>query len=87
MAMVLDEARLPARWDVKIFGGGRVIAGKTDVGRINVVAVRDYFASRGLAIAIAEVGGGVARRLRYEPRTGRVAIQRTVMRETKPGLS
>lgn len=39
--------------------------------------MRDYFATRGLVIAIAAVG--VARRLRCEPRTRRVLIQRTVI--------
>jgi len=68
--------------EVKIFGGGRVIAGSSDVGQLNITAVSEYFAERGIAIASADIGGGLARRLRFEPRTGRVRIQRTVMRQT-----
>jgi chemotaxis protein CheD len=68
--------------EIKVFGGGRVISGASDIGKLNIAAVRTHFASRGLAIAIEDVGGGVARRLRYQPRTGRVLLQRLVMRDT-----
>lgn len=68
--------------EVKVFGGGRVIAAGSDVGAQNIAAVRAYFAERGLRVAIADIGGGVARRLRFEPRTGRVLIRRMVMRDT-----
>ncbi|HEX3766550.1 MAG TPA: hypothetical protein VHW23_47980 [Kofleriaceae bacterium] len=68
--------------EIKVFGGGRVIGGHTDIGRTNVAAVHDYLASRGLAIAGSDVGGGVARRLRYEPHTGRAVIRRIVLQGT-----
>ena len=79
---VLSYGGRPQELEIKMFGGGRVISAASKIGQLNVAAVRAYFASRGLAIAIADVGGGVARRLRYAPRTGDVQIQRTVMRET-----
>jgi chemotaxis protein CheD len=87
VAGVLGYGGRAGELEVKIFGGGRVIAAGSDIGRSNVAAVRAYFAARGLAIAIADVGGGVARRLRYEPRTGRVLIRRMVMRDSgAPGV-
>ena len=67
--------------EIKVFGGGCVISAASDIGQLNVAAVRAYFESRGLAIAIADVGGDVARRLRFSPRTGRVLIQRMAMRD------
>ena len=57
--------------EVKVFGGGRVIAGMGDVGRSNIVFVRDYFATEGLEVVAEDVGGNYARRIRYYPATGR----------------
>jgi chemotaxis protein CheD len=70
--------------EIKVFGGGRVIAAKSDIGKINIAAVRAYFAAAGLTIAVEDVGGPVARRLRYHPRTGKAMIQRLTMRVPRP---
>jgi chemotaxis protein CheD len=70
--------------EIKVFGGGRVIAAKSDIGGLNIATVRDYFAGAGLAIAVEDVGGPVARRLRYHPRTGKAMVQRLTMRVPRP---
>jgi chemotaxis protein CheD len=63
------------RLEVKVFGGGRVIAGMGDVGRSNIVFVRDYFATEGLEVVAEDVGGNYARRIRYYPATGRTLVK------------
>jgi len=70
--------------EIKVFGGGRVIAAKSDIGKLNIAAVRTYFVAAGLAIEVEDVGGPVARRLRYHPRTGRAMVQRMTMRVPRP---
>lgn len=62
--------------EFKLFGGGHVIGGLSDIGGDNVASVRAYLAGHGFAIAAADVGGHDARRLRYQPRTGRSMLQR-----------
>jgi len=60
--------------EVKVFGGGRVINLGGDVGRNNVEFVRQFFAAENISIVSEDVGGTVARRLRYWPMTGRVQL-------------
>ena len=48
----------------------------SDIGGDNVASVRAYLAGHGFTIAAADVGGTDARRLRYQPRTGRTMLQR-----------
>jgi chemotaxis protein CheD len=65
--------------EVKVFGGGRVIEGGSDVGRANIDFVRGFFAAEHLEIVAEDVGDQVARRLRYWPRSGRVQLLRMPM--------
>jgi chemotaxis protein CheD len=60
--------------EVKVFGGGRVIEGSGDIGRANIDFVRGFFAKERISIVAHDVGGTVARRLRYWPQTGRVQL-------------
>ena len=65
--------------EVKVFGGGRVIHGCGDIGRANIDFVRTFFADESMAIAAEDVGGSVARRVRYWPRTGRAQVMQLPM--------
>lgn len=65
--------------EVKLFGGGRVIVATSDIGALNVAAVRAYLFQLGLTVVAEDVGGPVARRLRYHPLTGHTLIQRLPM--------
>lgn len=60
--------------EVKVFGGGRVIEGNTDVGRKNIEFARAFFKTEGIKIASEDVGGTFARRLRFWPTTGRAQV-------------
>lgn len=62
--------------EVKIFGGGRVLASLTDVGEHNVTFVRDYLKQEGLKIASEDVGQAYPRHVQYFPLTGRVRVRR-----------
>jgi chemotaxis protein CheD len=67
------------RLEIKVFGGGRVIAGGGDIGRANIDFVRTFFADEGLAIVVEDVGRELARRLRYHPATGKVMVKHMPM--------
>jgi len=61
--------------EVKIFGGGRILAALTDVGADNVKFVRDYLRREGMHLAAEDVGAGVARHVQYFPLTGRARVR------------
>lgn len=69
------------RLEIKIFGGGKVIAGMSDIGRKNIEFVHDYFATEQLAVCAEDVGGVWARKLRYFAASGRVMVQRLQTQE------
>jgi len=75
------------RLEIKVFGGGKVIAGMSDIGLKNIRFVHDYFETEGLQIAAEDTGGTWARRVRYYTETGRVLIQRLQTQETSQVVS
>jgi chemotaxis protein CheD len=70
------------RFEVKVFGGGRVLQGTTDIGKGNIDFVRTFFRDEGLPIVAEDVGGRCARRLRYWPLTGVVKLLQMPMDHT-----
>jgi chemotaxis protein CheD len=67
--------------EIKVFGGGQVIAGMTDIGRSNVEFVHNYLHDEGLELSAEDVGGHFARRLRYHPRSGKVLVKHLPIQE------
>ena len=62
--------------EVKIFGGGRIIASMTDVGARNIAFARDYLKTEGLLVTSEDVGEIFPRMVVYFPATGRVRVKR-----------
>ncbi|CAG0940118.1 Chemoreceptor glutamine deamidase CheD [Gallionellaceae bacterium] len=62
--------------EVKVFGGGRIIANMTDVGMRNINFVRDYIETEGLHIVSEDVGDVYPRMVVYFPATGKVRVKR-----------
>jgi chemotaxis protein CheD len=62
--------------EVKIFGGGRIIAGMTDVGEGNINFVRDYLALERLSVVAEDVGDIHPRMVIFFPATGMVRVKR-----------
>lgn len=61
--------------EVKVFGGGRVLASLTDIGNHNVSFVRDFLRQEGLRIVAEDVGDTCPRHVQYFPLTGRVRVR------------
>jgi chemotaxis protein CheD len=61
---------------VKIFGGGLVSAALSDIGAKNIEFVRRFLGDEGYAIASEDVGGSFARRVLYQPYSGRAMVKR-----------
>jgi chemotaxis protein CheD len=62
------------RLEIKVFGGGNVMKGSSDIGHRNAVFVENYLAAENLPIAAAHLGGKLARRVHYFPLTGKVML-------------
>lgn len=62
--------------EVKLFGGGRIMANMTDIGAQNVVFVRDYLHTEGLEVVAEDVGDVFPRKVIFFPATGRVRVKR-----------
>ena len=78
-SLVNDLLKLGAtreRLEIKVFGGGRVLSGMTDVGARNIDFVRSYIQLEGYRIAAEDLGGTQPRKVIYFPASGRVKLRR-----------
>jgi chemotaxis protein CheD len=62
------------RLEIKVFGGGNVVQGASDIGRRNAVFVERYLAEENLPIAASHLRGALPRRIHYFPITGKVML-------------
>jgi len=67
------------RLEVKIFGGGKVLADFSDIGRLNIAFIREYIDMEGLCLESEDVGDVYARKVIYFPATGRALVKKTQM--------
>jgi chemotaxis protein CheD len=61
--------------EVKLFGGGRVLAQMTDVGRRNIEFVQRYLATEKLEVSASDLGDVYPRQIQYFPVSGRVRVR------------
>lgn len=65
------------RLEAKLFGGGRMFDGLTDVGGANAAFAEKFLRDEGIPVVAASLGGSGARRVQYWPVSGR-AQQKSV---------
>ncbi|MEA3178247.1 MAG: chemotaxis protein CheD [Gammaproteobacteria bacterium] len=78
-SLINDLLKLGAtreRLEIKVFGGGRVLSGVTDVGARNIAFVRSYLELEGYRIIAEDLGGTQPRKVVYFPASGRVKMRR-----------
>ena len=78
-SLVNDLLKLGAtreRLEIKVFGGGRVLAGMTDVGARNIDFVRTYLHLENYRVAAEDLGGTQPRKVVYFPASGRVKMRK-----------
>jgi len=73
---VLRQGGLRERLEIKIFGGGRVLAGMADVGARNIEFVRHYLSIERLQMNAQDVGGEQPRKVVYYPAEGKVRVRK-----------
>jgi len=62
-------------WEVKVFGGGRVLAQMTDVGARNIAFVQRYLQTEGLAVTASDLGDVYPRQVQFFPATGKARVR------------
>ena len=78
-SLINDLLKLGAareRLEIKLFGGGRILSGMTDVGGRNVEFVRNYMQIEGYRVSAEDLGGQQPRKVVYFPASGRVRMRR-----------
>lgn len=73
---ILKHGGLRKNLEVKIFGGGRILAQMTDIGHRNIAFVTDYIKTEGLRLAAENVGDIYPRKVVYNPLTGKVLMKK-----------
>lgn len=64
------------RLEIKLFGGGRILAAMTDVGGRNVQFIRNFMAIEGYRVAAEDLGGTQPRKVVYFPVSGRARLRK-----------
>lgn len=62
--------------EIKLFGGGRVMKGVTDVGAKNIEFVKNYCKLEGFKVLAEDVAGMYPRKVNYIPKTGKVLVKK-----------
>lgn len=62
--------------EVKLFGGGQMIASMSDIGQRNILFAYSYLANENIAVVASDVGDVFARKVLYFPDTGSVKVRR-----------
>ncbi len=62
--------------EVKVFGGGKILANMTDVGLRNISFVREYLKTEGLKVLAEDLGDIHPRKVYYFPNSGKVRIKK-----------
>lgn len=65
-----------ANLEIKVFGGGLMNAALTDVGAKNIEFVHEFLENEGYLVSNEDVGGGFARRVMFQPWSGRAFVKR-----------
>ncbi len=78
-SLINDLLKLGAvreRLEIKLFGGGQILAAMTDVGGRNIQFVRNYMALEGYKVAAEDLGGTNPRKVIYFPVSGRARLRK-----------
>jgi chemotaxis protein CheD len=84
--LVNDLLKLGAqreRLEVKLTGGGRILASMSDVGKRNIEFAHNWLRMEGFRIAGEDVGDVFPRRVQYFPLTGRVLMCRLRLQDER----
>ena len=62
--------------EIKVFGGGRILAQMTDIGRKNIDFVEQYIRAEGLKVTGRDLGDIYPRKVYYAPFSGKAFVKK-----------
>ena len=65
-----------SRFEIKLFGAGRILASVTDVGARNIEFVHEFLKTEGFRALAEDLGDIYPRRVAYFPATGKVKVRK-----------
>jgi chemotaxis protein CheD len=70
--------------EVKVFGGGKILAQMTDIGKRNIDFIENYIETENLLLAAKDIGNIFPRKVVYHPLSGKVRVKklRSIRNET-----
>jgi len=73
---ILSHGGMRKNLEVKVFGGGRIVKGMSDIGACNVRFVLEYLQEEKLPVLTRDLNGNYPRKIYYFPQTGRVLMKK-----------
>jgi len=73
---ILKNGGMRENLEIKIFGGGKILAKMTDVGARNISFIEDYILTEKLKLMAKDVGSEFPRRVVYDPITGKARVKK-----------
>ena len=62
--------------EIKVFGGGKILAQMTDIGKRNIEFIEQYIETEGLSLLAKDVGNIYPRKVIYHPLSGKVRVRK-----------
>ncbi len=73
---ILKQGGRRENLEIKIFGGGKIMKGISDIGQKNIRFIRQFLTTEGLLVEAEDLGEEFSRKVNYFPTTGRVLVKR-----------
>lgn len=73
---IIKHGGMRKNLEVKLFGGGQVLANMTDVGARNIAFVRQYVREENIPVTSEDLGDIYPRRVVFFPASGKVMVKR-----------
>lgn len=73
---ILKNGGRKKHFEVKVTGGGRIMAKMNDIGRKNIDFIQEYLRTEGYNIVNEDVGDIYPRKVRYYPRSGKLQVMK-----------
>lgn len=73
---ILKKGGKKQNLEIKVFGGGKIMKGVTDIGAKNIRFIKTFLATEGLVVEAEDLGLEFSRKVNYFPATGRVLVKR-----------
>jgi len=73
---ILKNGGMRKNLEIKVFGGGKILAQMTDIGDKNIQFVLEYINTEGLKLLNHDLGDIYPRKVQYHPKSGKVRVKK-----------